>query len=75
MNKGTIAIEIGHWYGEDGAVSPCGTFIEQELTIVVGNEIYRQLKRHGFTVELNGDEKDLKVLDLKGGGERRRQFR
>ena len=63
----TIAIDIGHWYKDRwgaGRIEPerVANIHESELNIIVGHEIYRHLKRHGFLVELNGTEEDLKTM-------------
>ena len=57
-NQKTIALEIGHWFKDNEGTDNHETH-ESVLTLIVGREIHRQLKRHGFLVELNGDEQDL----------------
>jgi N-acetylmuramoyl-L-alanine amidase len=63
--KRTIGIEIGHWQNDCGAVNN-GVY-ESHLNLVVGREINRQLKRHGFETILNGKEEDLESLNRGAG--------
>jgi N-acetylmuramoyl-L-alanine amidase len=54
-NNKTIAIEIGHWRGDDRD-DFAGNRARRELVLnlEVGREINRQLKRHGYETLLNG---------------------